>query len=83
MVGPVSWDKGGPPCTGSVGSTGDSVVVGPVPGSALGPATGLEVGEGGGDEREGSKELPLSFDILPKENNGFTRIMFYLYCVFS
>jgi hypothetical protein len=44
----------------------------------LGPATGLEVGEGGGDEREGSKELPLSFDILPKENNGFTRKIFDL-----
>lgn len=46
--------------------------------TASDPATGLEGGEGVGVARVVSRELPLSFDILPKENNGFTRKIFGL-----
>ncbi len=75
-VGPVSWDTGGPPCMGTVGSTGGCVVVGP--GSV--PAAGLGGGEGVGVASAlGSKESGSSFDILPKENNGFTRKIFVEY----
>jgi hypothetical protein len=37
---------------------------------------GLEGGEGAGVVVSVPKESGLSFDILPKENNGFTRKIF-------
>lgn len=85
-AGPVSWDTEGPPCMGTAGNTGGCAALGSLIGPLSGPSpcpsagkciSGTGVGLGGGVASAlGSKESVLSSDILPKENNGFTRKIF-------